>query len=185
MATSTTNDNFSVYGIEFPTSGTLENHDGFLYVKIDDIVRQKIFDALKEQDPQMQENPSLKERASIPVPPCPGQKDVGAHVSIIEARERSLIDPATLEKFIREKVKTEILFDRVLGIRTLSETAFSQHLWILELESEQLEKLRENALGLSRRPNSGKFNFHISIADIPWQFSPQEKEKKDRSCVIQ
>ena len=159
----------SALNVPFPSGGILKLEGDFPFVFIEDDIRKKLLNSLITHDPLLRSDPALLARVCLPRPPHGELQDVGAHVSVIDLQEEGLIPPDTLDAFIRQNKNTPIAFDKVLGVKKLDPTEKWEHLWILELESSQLEDLREKNLGLSRKPNFDQFNFHLSIAEVPRQ----------------
>ncbi len=183
----------NVLGINFPSTGIIKNHEGLLHVKIEDKVRKDIFNKLLEKDDFLTQHRSLIKATKI-ASPYDKKNDIGAHVSFLDFREGNLIPQEKFTEFANQIENTTIIFDKIIGIKKLSDTASSEHLWILELESKQLEKIREG-IGLSSTPNTNRFQFHLSIAEIPYRFSPvssinkiEDRESKESTnsnkCII-
>ena len=189
MTYSATSENLKIYDVEFPVKGPIKKIEGFIFIKIDDEIRQKIFEALKKT---LSTDSLFLDKFQIPKPDrC--VKDIGAHVSVIDLTEKDLIEEEDLESL---KEDTMIVFDKIIGIKKIDHAPNFEHLWILELESKQLEQIRRKTLGLSNKPNNDMHNFHLSIAEVPWHYThlqktnpfetrneDQEPQKKD-DCTI-
>lgn len=189
MTYSATNESLKIYDVEFPAKGPIKKLGGFIFVKIDDEIRQKIFECLKET---LGQDSLFLDKFRIPEPER-GIQDIGAHVSVIDLTEKDLIEAEKLESLTED---TMVVFDKIIGIRKIDHAPNFEHLWILELESKQLEEIRRKTLGLSERPNNDMHNFHLSIAEVPWHYThlqktdpfktPREDQdlQKDDGCVI-
>ena len=163
MGTFKRDEPFSILGQPFPASGPLKHHCGLLYVKIDNKIRRALFDALIKEKALAPYSELLR----IPQPPECEDKDIGAHVSVLDQREMEDIPEAQITEIAKRLGERTIQFEALLGIKKLNGTTTAKYLWIVELASAELETIRVKEFGLSPKPNKNRFHFHLSIAEVP------------------